>query len=212
MTRIWCMVTCFAIAGCLSGCVLPAAFNWSKEGVNQSTQNGASIVRQPALLPPAVPPVGQPVPAAAMQVPTTTERPLPADVDQSQRLSKIILEGAQLVDPLPKSQAPKAAIRAKPKAAMTAAVAAGGPLVRSTCAKIENKLASVSFDTCWGLALSQTGYYSVNGVPILHKMFPPKPGITRSSSGSIVSGVTSRGATPVPPVKMIARESDSSIA
>ena len=37
----------------------------------------------------------------------------------------------------------------------------------------------------------------------------PKPGTTRSSSGSTVSGVTSRGATPVPPVRITARTASS---
>ena len=172
MTRIRCIVTYLAMVGCLSGCALQAAFHPSTEDVSQSTQNDAPSVQQAALPPPATPPAMPSVPAA--------KKSLPADANQGSQVSKINPESPRPEDPSLQSQ--------KPHAAMASAVTTDDPLVKSTCKKIANKLASVTYETCWGLRLSQTGRYSVNGVPILQKIFPPKSGIIPLGRVTLIGG------------------------
>jgi len=51
--------------------------------------------------------------------------------------------------------------------------AAAVDTVEQACERISGKLASVSFKECDTLAMSASGYYSVNGFPMLVKEYPP---------------------------------------
>jgi hypothetical protein len=107
---------------------------------------------------------------------TSAEGPLLADADQSRQLSKINPESPQPGNSPPNSQEPKAAM------------ATGGPRMTSICQKIVNKLAHFGVDNCRRAGFGQTGHYSVNGLPILQKVYPPKPGIKPLGRVTIIGG------------------------
>lgn len=56
-----------------------------------------------------------------------------------------------------------------------------GAKVRATCERIGNKLASVSIKECLGRELEPSGGYSIDGVPILVREFPPWKGASLSA-------------------------------
>jgi len=152
----------FVIVGCLSGCILLACGHQVKE-------------------------VAKPV-EQGIAPPATIEPHTPAPADRHQQRAQIEADLLKILDPSRALQAPEAAARPTPETEGTGVGATDDPLVKSTCAKIADKLKSISVGECRRLALSQTGHYSVNGIPILQKIFPPKPGIRPLGRVTVIGG------------------------
>jgi len=57
------------------------------------------------------------------------------------------------------------------------------------CARIGNKLSSVSVQDCLSSGLVPSGHYSVNGVPILVKEYPPLPGVKPQARVLLLGGI-----------------------
>ena len=164
MTRIRRIVTYLAMAACLSACVLQPAVEPSKKNVTESTQDSAPSKRHstPGL--------------AVSNAQTAGERSLPADFGESQQPTTINSESIQPVNARPDSPGPKTA-RASGRSPMTL-----------MCKKIAAKLGHFGVDNCLQAGLSQTGHYSVNGLPILHKVYLPKPGLEPLGRVTVIGG------------------------
>ena len=165
MTTTTRMVAYLAVAGCLVGCLRQSAVTSTTRDLSQSRQAQAASAREPG-----------PAASASLQFATAETRPLQADLDQSRQLARVKPEHPRSVNLPSNSHGSKAAssIGAEPTSSM--------------CEKIINRLGHFGVDNCEKAQLVETGHRSVNGLPILQKVYSPKAGLKPLGRVTIIGG------------------------